>query len=40
MEARQQHRIDTKRLKADHPDLAEQYATTTTTRTFRLKEST
>lgn len=33
-------RIDTKRLKADHPDLAEQYATTTTTRTFRLKEST
>lgn len=31
-------RIDTKRLKADHPDLAAAYATTTTTRTFRPKE--
>lgn len=33
-------RLDSKRLKADHPDLASQYATTTSTRTFRVKETT
>lgn len=32
-------RLDTKRLRADHPDLAETYSTTTTTRTFRIKET-
>lgn len=30
--------LDTKRLKADHPDLTAQYATTTTYRTFKPKE--
>jgi putative phage-type endonuclease len=33
-------RVDTRRLKADHPDLVEQYQTTTTTREFRVKETT
>ena len=30
--------FDSKKFKADHPDLYEQYKTTNTTRTFRLKE--
>jgi predicted phage-related endonuclease len=30
--------IDAKRLRAEHPDLAREYATTTTYRTLRLKE--
>lgn len=32
-------RLDTKRLKADHPDIYDQYAKTTTTRRFSAKEN-